>query len=118
MFVLPYLGFCQSERVFKKELKKLGVKGRVDFVSEGAGATTHYFEKDDETIIIVCIDKDLSVSAAQYAALIAHEAVHVWQWMRDDMKEKEPSAEFEAWAIQSITQKMLSACRPKLVFDQ
>lgn len=42
-------------------------------------------------------------------AMIAHEAVHVFQTIRKEMGEREPSIEFEAYAIQDITLRLGAA---------
>lgn len=42
-------------------------------------------------------------------SLIFHEAVHVWQRVREEMGETSPSTEFEAYAIQHIGLQLLMA---------
>lgn len=39
-------------------------------------------------------------------ALLTHEAVHVWQHIRERMSEDAPSSEFEAYSIQRIAQDL------------
>jgi hypothetical protein len=46
------------------------------------------------------------VSIIQIHALLTHEAMHLWREIRNQIGEKEPSAEFEAYAIQKITQNL------------
>ena len=48
-------------------------------------------------------------SAVQVVGLLAHEATHVWQHVRDWMGEKSPSVEFEAYTVQAILQELLWA---------
>jgi hypothetical protein len=48
-----------------------------------------------------------SVTAVQIAALLVHEAVHIWQQYCADIGEKEPASEQEAYAIQSISQTLM-----------
>lgn len=48
-------------------------------------------------------------SLQQVHALLVHEAVHLWQDARRVLGEKEPSAEFEAYAVQSISQRLMEA---------
>ncbi len=40
-------------------------------------------------------------------SILAHEAVHVWRHIREKIGETDPSSEFEAYAVQSITQFLL-----------
>jgi len=54
----------------------------------------------------------LSYSSALVGLLI-HEAVHVWQNVRDLISEDRPSREFEAYSIQSIAQKLIDAYKLK-----
>lgn len=39
--------------------------------------------------------------------LLAHECMHVWQYVKEQMHEKEPSEEFEAYSFQGIFQDLL-----------
>lgn len=40
---------------------------------------------------------------------LLHEAVHVWQTMVEDINEREPSREFEAYMIEHITRQLVEA---------
>ena len=51
---------------------------------------------------MVYIDKDAECSDTDKVALICHEAVHVWQEIKEKMGEENPSIEFEAYSIQKI----------------
>lgn len=44
---------------------------------------------------------------SETCGLIVHEAVHVWQAVREAMCEEQPSTEFEAYSIQAIAQCLL-----------
>ena len=41
--------------------------------------------------------------------LIAHESAHVWQHIRRDIGENNPSPEFEAYAMQNIIMSLCEA---------
>lgn len=43
-----------------------------------------------------------------FYASVAHEATHLWQFIRKEMYEHEPSIEFEAYSIQLIVEHILS----------
>lgn len=41
--------------------------------------------------------------------MLTHEAVHIWQEIKLQLGEKEPSYEFEAYSIQNISQNLMEA---------
>lgn len=90
---------------FKTLCKQMDIS--VDnWVSEGANATSHTFtHKDGRIVCAVCVNCN-KVEDAQLFPLLVHEAVHVWQEVRDAMGEIHPSSEFEAYSIQCITQDL------------
>ena len=107
-----YLTLCTTPQLFKAALKDLGIakEHRPDFVKNWhSSATAHYFEnhEDMKLTVIVCIRGYEDKSPSQIAALICHEAVHVWQQIRQALGEDNPSPEFEAYSIQSIMQSLL-----------
>ncbi|WP_146097128.1 hypothetical protein [Brucella oryzae] len=48
-------------------------------------------------------------SISEITGLLVHEATHVWQTIRDDIGEKDPSPEFEAYSMQAIFQGLFTA---------
>lgn len=106
-----YYGLCLSEKDFHKELKKLKVPRETwpQFLgSQSANATAHFFEKGDGAkCCIVTMPLSKKHSLAQIYALLTHEAVHIWQAIREDLGEKSPSSEFEAYAIQALSQELI-----------
>lgn len=48
-------------------------------------------------------------SSIDVAALLVHEAMHVWQAFCEHVGEKSPSDEFEAYSIQSIFHELMTA---------
>jgi hypothetical protein len=104
---------CQSEKEFRKELKRLGIpkKDRPEFINPGANATVHFFEKDNATSAIVCIGNREGRTHNQVCGLLVHEAVHIWQEIKSNIGEKNPSLEFEAYSIQTIAQRLIEAYR-------
>ncbi len=65
------------------------------------------FSKGKEVHCLVTIT-DQQPSLEQVVGLLSHEATHCYQKVRDWMKEKEPSIEFEAYTVGHITQSLLS----------
>lgn len=109
-----HFGLCTTEESFHRELRRLKLprKNWPDFVSNWhSDATTHHFEKrnDKKVAVIVCIRTGRRRTFAQVAALLTHEAIHIWQSVREYMGENTPSTEFEAWSVQSITQELLES---------
>ncbi len=117
LFISPiYYGLCTSEKAFSKELKRLKIpkSQRGDFITnEWSDATVHHFEKDGKEILIVCIDKknnkELNRDAIEIVGLLVHESVHIWQKIKEHIGERHPSAEFEAYSIQKISQELIDA---------
>lgn len=110
----PYhIGLCKSAAAFDAELKRLKVpKGeRPAFVFTGAAATAHSFESSKGKLCaIVCIaEPDKGINRHQINALLVHEAMHVWRWIRENINEASPSAEFEAYSMQHISQALMEA---------
>ena len=107
-----YFTLCTTEKKFARILKHLRIPKK-DWPGFTNGwhcdATTHHFEnrEDFKVSSVVCLRLRNGVSYPQIAALIVHEAVHIWQKTRDDYGERSPSPEFEAYAIQNITQRLL-----------
>jgi hypothetical protein len=107
-----YIGLCKSSDVFERELKRMKVPkaDRPDFILHDANATVHFFEKGDGKLCaIVCITKPKGLNRIQLDCLLVHEAVHMWQRVRTNMGERDPSHEFEAYAIQSISQRLIES---------
>lgn len=108
-----YYGLCLCEKAFQKEMKRLAIPNdeRPAFIlNKQSDATTHFFERDDgRRMAIVTIRKRKGLAAAQINALLVHEAVHIWQAIREDIGERNPSSEFEAYSVQTISQSLMQA---------
>lgn len=82
-FVLPLrYTACFSEKAFRRELKRMGLAPHVQppFVMPTANAATHFFEKSDGSVAaVVCMHHDTQADGVQIAALLVHEAVHIWR---------------------------------------
>lgn len=108
-----YYALCTTQKLFEGELRRLKMARDTwpKFLSTPQShATTHFLvnPKGSHTCAIVCIHpSDGSRSGAQVAALLVHEAVHIWQEARDNIGEVRPSPEFEAYSIQSISQRLI-----------
>jgi hypothetical protein len=107
------IGLCLSESAFRRELRKLDVpkKSWPVWVSESADACVHYMENPSSgaKCCIVCVSGDTDRNRSEVIGLLVHEAVHVWQAVLEDINEDTPSTEFEAYAIQNISQRLIEA---------
>jgi len=114
-----FYGFCPSEAAWKREMRKMKIKGEPYPDTDGRCTT---FKKDGKTCVIVCLGEgsEQRVTRTQIAGLLCHEAVHVWQEVREVMNDPgQPSIEFEAYSVQAIFQGLYQAwldtrCPPEL----
>lgn len=111
-------GLCKDEESFKKELKRLGIKkkDRPDFMKNGhSDATAHFFDTSNNAshCCIVCVPNNKKATKVQIYALLVHEAVHIWQHIKENIGERWPGAEQEAYAIQNISQELFMAYNRK-----
>lgn len=109
-----FIGLCTDEKDFQRALKKLKIpkNDQPDFLtSEHANATVHFFTRQGKEVAIVCIHKKQpkGITRIQIDCLLVHEAVHIWQEIRERIGERNPSYEFEAYSIQSIAQDLIVA---------
>lgn len=114
LIVAPmYIGLCIEEKKFNRALKELKIPRDAwpsFLITSSANATAHFFAKPNgEQCVIVTIAPSKDASIAQIHALLVHEAVHIWQEVRQHIGEKWPSSEFEAYSIQSISQRLMEA---------
>ena len=105
----PFLALCLSEREFLAALRHLKFSQVPRWVSSGATATMHTLEHTDgRTVCIVCLSGHEERNAIEIAGLLVHEAVHVWQHYCDEIGERNPGSEQEAYAIQAIAQELMA----------
>lgn len=108
---------CLDSKKFYAQLKAKGVDDPPLFISQGFNsATTHFFEGDFSWVCLVCMDlvKSLAHTPIEIAGLLVHEAVHIWQKDCELRGEEEPSKEYEAYAIQIISQNLMWQYRDAL----
>lgn len=102
---------CLSEKEFHKKLRWLKLP-RADWppflISTHANASVHFLESTEgERVALVCLGDTKKLAAIKIAALLVHEAVHIWQRTMVDIGETAPSDEFMAYGIQRISQELL-----------
>lgn len=114
----PYFfGLCKSEADFHRELRRLGLSR--DEYPQWLGGSAHAkiceltHLKTKRRLAIVCIDaaanRKVKRKRCEIDGLLVHEAVHLWRWIKEDIGEREPSSEFEAYSVQHIAQELMYA---------
>lgn len=105
----PYLALCLNEAEFREALVHVKAPEIPRWVNHGADATMHTFEHETNgTCCVVCLSGHETHDAIEVAGMLVHEAVHVWQAYCDDIGERFPGAEQEAYGIQAIAQELLA----------
>jgi hypothetical protein len=112
LIISPVLyALCLTQEAFTKELKRLKIKVSQEdslFLIKGARATTHTFAMDNDAVVcIVCMPIDLALSEVEVYATLTHEAVHVWQEIKQVLGEEKPGIEQEAYSIESIAYRLM-----------
>jgi len=96
-------------------MKRLGIKNPPEFQkSQYTNATVHFFVREGKEMAIVAFGKHKDQDPIAVAGLLIHEAVHIWQAIKDHIGEKYPSSEFEAYSIQQISQELMWAYRESI----
>lgn len=99
------VGFTTSQRAFAKECRSFGVDNSHEFLSGTGEASTHTFSDHDDNRnfqIVVTIHKKKR-TILDLVWLLAHEATHVWQGIRERLGEKTPGHEMEAYTVAWLT---------------
>lgn len=106
----PHLMLCLNKKDYLRQVKSMGVHQPRDFPTGKTAASMHGMrDKEGAMACIVCLPQAVGENwePVQVAALLVHEAVHVWQAFVEDIGESDPSDEFMAYSIQSISQRLM-----------
>jgi len=95
------LVYIDDEIEFHKIMTKF--KDPIPFPPSGAAITIKYDTVSHGTIIIVVLGDYSDQLNSATDSILTHEAVHVWQFVKQAICEKRPGAECEAYAIQFYT---------------
>jgi hypothetical protein len=112
LFISPYYyTLCLTEKAFHAELRKLKLP-RSEYPpfmkTTHADATAHFFESNIGNLCcIVTINSKPDRPSSSVCGLLIHEATHLWQKIKETIGEQYPSSEFEAYAIQSLSQRLI-----------
>lgn len=112
------LTLVTTQAEYKRALKDMNLTADDRFVTEGSYATTHTLDSaSGELAFIVGVDmarmKDFD--SITLAALLVHEAVHVWQGTERAAGTMGCfGSEGEAYAIQNISAELMRECAKRL----
>ncbi len=104
------IGFCPTEKAWDREIRRLNGDQPWPEAADRGGYTL--LGKNDQTgcsTILVCVGNGAERDAMKVILTIVHEAVHVWQFVREVMGEREPGIEIEAYAIEGISRSLIEA---------
>ena len=104
----PYLALCLSEAEYKDALRRLKVHPDSDWCPSEGGRTWTFTRDNGHTSCVVCLSGDGNHGPIEIAAMLVHEAVHVWQVYAESIGETNPGKEQEAYAIQKISQRLMA----------
>ena len=116
----PYLALCLAESEFKSLIQKLKAPDPGPWISTPrADATAHHLVNEDgRRCCVICLGTWRGRDPVEVAGLLIHEAVHVWQCYAEDIGERRPGDEQEAYAIQAIAQELLAEFARRMREDQ
>lgn len=107
-----FIGICCDEKAFRAKIASLGMEYNDDFIPERGHAATHYFMHPDQGLIqIMAIrtPKKTGRTPESYASLVAHEAVHMLQELKERISPHEPfGREAEAYFVQHVVMEALA----------
>lgn len=110
MFTGPYYGLVTTPKLFKRELKRMGVKEDLDYTATpDSNATCYELQYKGKTAFLVTLRGWKGTDPIEVAALLVHEATHLKQHFMRMIGENDPSSEFEAYMMQSITGNLMQA---------
>ncbi len=106
-----FIGFCPNEKAWRKGLKQLGLSRRENPYPTSDGHLHTFHRNDGPPVCIVTVQDgaESTRGLSEIIGVLIHESAHVWQDIRQYIGETAPGAEMEAYALQTITQGMISA---------
>lgn len=111
LLIGPRMAFVASPAQFKAAKRRAGVECDDPWLEPGWHACTHTFRSSGgQLLCIVAVDLETAqqMDPIDVAALLAHEAVHVWQHTADFIG-GELGREMPAYAIQNISAQLMRA---------
>lgn len=112
LFEGPRLAFVTSEAEFKSAKRAAGLECSDPWLEPGWDACTHaYTDQRGQLVCIVALrlESAARMEPIDVAALLAHEAVHVWQRTADFIGGGDLGREMPAYAVQNISARLMRA---------
>jgi len=105
-----FCGFCPSERAWIAETRRLGCASQPYPATDGSVTA---FEKHGRNPIylVTMNERAIQQDDAHVIGLLAHEAMHVWQFLCGVIGESRPSPEIESYTVQHLVQSLVAAYR-------
>lgn len=102
-----WVGIAFTEKSYLKECKRLNIKEPPAFIQKAAAVRC--FIKDDSSMtLVICFDPlKEKLHKNQISAILAHEAVHVSDYIFENIGEDKPGMETRAYLVQYILQQSL-----------
>lgn len=106
----PFMCLCLTEEEYLHVLRQLKAKTSEPWVmNDQSQASVHYLtDGDGDLTCVVCLRDWQKYSGVEIAGVLVHEAVHIWQEYADNIGERHPGREQEAYAIQHIAQTLMA----------
>lgn len=108
----PLFTLCTSQEAFEKALTDIELprdKWEPWLVDGSFGSTHTYEHHSGDIACIVCVKPTPNI--VDRAAILAHEATHIWQRYCRHIGETTPGNESEAYAIQHIVWHLMESYR-------
>lgn len=109
----PYVVLVLSDKQYQAAMRHLKVpkSDRSTWISNPhSDATVHTVENPAHgQCFIVALRVKESTDPTSIVGLLVHESVHIWQHFCRHIGERYPSDEFEAYAIQRLSQNLIAA---------
>lgn len=105
-----YIGFCPSPGAWRRQMRLLQA---LDEPYPVADAKCTRFQTGAKTVVLITMNERLDDRCPiGRAALLVHEVVHAWQYVREEIGQSgREGKEIEAYAIQHLTMSVLEAYR-------
>ena len=89
-------------------MNRLKIKD-VEWLPQYKAARAWSFENRGHVYYIICIPRDSvkKYTLSEVAGLIAHEVMHVWQYIKENIGEDSPGAETEAYFMQNLVAQIM-----------